>query len=1134
MRTLRHQDNSLVHRLNCEELASRLCLSAVSFSSHPVVEPNVKDPESVFAADMDSDGDLDVLFTSSSHNKIGWYENTDGRGAFGMPILLSTEGNSPGTVHAADIDGDGDTDVITVSRSDNALFWYENADAEEHFSQRHVITAEASGARSIFTVDMDSDGDLDILLDATNVAWIENTDGKGSFAASRAFGSASSIFPADADGDGDVDVFAVGGNFERWYENIGATGEFVQHALSRDSAQSIWAADMDGDGDMDWVTGSTEGITWRQNMDGRGTFGARIIIEDFTGVSHIRAVADLDNDGDLDMVTGSPSFTNLSWRENIDGLGTFGARPLNVPSGSTYVADLDGDLDLDVVATSSSGNTITWAKNTNNGFVRQRDLSAIVDDPISLFAADIDGDGDLDAISASNGDDKIAWFDNIDGNGTFGEPKVVTRAVQSPTSLHAADVDSDGDADLLLAFDGNIAWFENLDGRGTFGQHRMISESDSARRLTVAATDVDLDGDLDVVAPIDGGIAWYENTDGLGEFSEKHVVGTSHSALAKVADMDNDGDVDVLAANSRFIAWYENDGGGDFGESKTVTPRIDVLSSIETADIDGDGDQDLLWTTREHRNGTIAWIENTDGLGQFGEPRVVSITEHGSSWAESVDVDGDGDLDVVSRSAGLVWHENTDGKGTFGAPLAIGASSSSIVHFADLDGDDDADMLAVVASDTIAWHENGVATRGLFRQPRIASSEDENRLAFPADLDGDGDIDLLSDEEGILTWHENIDGKGKFDREKAVNGSEDDLNGPGRASAVFAADIDGDSDMDVFFVPRRESQIIWHKNIGGERQFGPEQLLDTDVNGVNDAMPADIDNDGDVDILLLSSDGSVVWYPNVDGLGNFGKKEVLVTDPGGVRSVYAIDLNGDHGSDLIWTYGDSQTGDFVVVWQENIDGNGAFGSPIIIQSESARRGTSNAADIDGDGDMDVVSFTDRAGIAWFENIDGRGTFGAKRMISSEIGTSARLGFAADIDGDGDADVLSGLRLVWYENLDGRGTFSEGLELDGRRVSEPRLADIDGDGDQDIVVTAAFILWYERLPNDAAPGDANLDGRFDQQDIVQVLQGGKYRTGETATFEEGDWSGDGVFDQLDVVCALQTGGYLKGASAVKFP
>jgi hypothetical protein len=61
------------------------------------------------------------------------------------------------------------------------------------------------------------------------------------------------------------------------------------------------------------------------------------------------------------------------------------------------------------------------------------------------------------------------------------------------------------------------------------------------------------------------------------------------------------------------------------------------------------------------------------------------------------------------------------------------------------------------------------------------------------------------------------------------------------------------------------------------------------------------------------------------------------------------------------------------------------------------------------------------------------------------------------------------------------------------------------------------------------GDSNGDGLFDQKDIVQILQAGKYNTGQPATFGEGDWTGDGVFDQKDIVAALRAGNF--GAAAL---
>jgi hypothetical protein len=75
-----------------------------------------------------------------------------------------------------------------------------------------------------------------------------------------------------------------------------------------------------------------------------------------------------------------------------------------------------------------------------------------------------------------------------------------------------------------------------------------------------------------------------------------------------------------------------------------------------------------------------------------------------------------------------------------------------------------------------------------------------------------------------------------------------------------------------------------------------------------------------------------------------------------------------------------------------------------------------------------------------------------------------------------------------------------------------------------------LLFDRPPPAEPLPGDSNADGRFNQLDIVQVLQAGKYRTGQPATFAEGDWNRDGVFDQFDIIAALRTGRYSPGLNA----
>ena len=80
---------------------------------------------SVYAADLDGDGDLDVLSASSSDDRIAWYEN-DGAGSFGGMQTITTSANGANSVHAADLDGDGDFGVLSASWNDDRIAWYEN------------------------------------------------------------------------------------------------------------------------------------------------------------------------------------------------------------------------------------------------------------------------------------------------------------------------------------------------------------------------------------------------------------------------------------------------------------------------------------------------------------------------------------------------------------------------------------------------------------------------------------------------------------------------------------------------------------------------------------------------------------------------------------------------------------------------------------------------------------------------------------------------------------------------------------------------------------------------------------------------------------------------------------------------
>jgi hypothetical protein len=92
---------------------------------HVIVRSETNGPRSACAADLDGDGDLDVLSASENDNKIAWYAN-DGTGRFGPQQVITTEADGAESVYAADLDGDGDLDVLSASARDDKIAWYEN------------------------------------------------------------------------------------------------------------------------------------------------------------------------------------------------------------------------------------------------------------------------------------------------------------------------------------------------------------------------------------------------------------------------------------------------------------------------------------------------------------------------------------------------------------------------------------------------------------------------------------------------------------------------------------------------------------------------------------------------------------------------------------------------------------------------------------------------------------------------------------------------------------------------------------------------------------------------------------------------------------------------------------------------
>jgi len=634
--------------------------------------------------DVDSDGDLDVIFGGDYRsNWISWWENPYPNYVADVPwtrhVIKNTGANKHHDMAIGDFDGDGAAELAAWNQGAKQLLLFEiptNPRTAGPWAAS-VIYGWTAGSEheGLAAADVDLDGVMDIVGGGR---WFEYVDGAGftehviddamrftRVAVGQLIaGGRPEIVFVPGDSDGPMKLYEWVSNSWRPTTLIGN----VRHG------HTLAIGDVNADGSADILLGEMGQWSEPANPpnnpdallrvlygDGRGGFSTQVVSQG-QGV-HEGRLADLDNDGDLDIL-GKPFRHNIP-RIDIWLSSSSGALPLDqwqrrevaattpTPSLFVFTDDMDRDGLIDIIADGS------WYRNPGS-LGAAWSANNIGGAPNIAAVHDFDGDGDPDILStlgagaASNSD--FVWGRN-NGSGAF---EILTNIPAGTGNfLQGAAVDrfgpnGSGPLEIALSWhaDGSAVQMLTLPADPASGTWTIRDMSAVSQSEQLSSGDIDRDGDADLLL----GTVWLRNDQSTWTPFTVHVTALPPDRN-RLIDMNGDGRLDAVVGYERAsapakLAWYEQpaDPTGVWIEHTIATDIVGPMS-LDVADMDRDGDLDVVVGEHNLNDPAAAKLlicANSTGAGELWGRWVVHVGDEHHDGALTVDIDADGDLDIVS------------------------------------------------------------------------------------------------------------------------------------------------------------------------------------------------------------------------------------------------------------------------------------------------------------------------------------------------------------------------------------------------------------------------------------------------------------------------------------------------------
>ena len=640
-------------------------------------------------ADIDGDGRNDVI--SITKSGLVWFKNPD----WTPTIIDSTALHD---IEVADLDGDGDLDIVARNQSrfnyndGNRLYIYR----QDSPSQWQHFTIDSPHGEGVKVADINGDGKPDIIV---NSCWYQNPGHLESSALwpEKSYSSTWSwpdvfIDVADINKDGRLDIVLApaepqGKRYRiSWFEAPGSNdSEWLEHIIDPDVESVhhfIAARDMDNDGNVDIVTAEMhQGNSPHDIAVYWGSAAIREWVKEViaTTGSHSMRVVDIDNDGDFDLfgANWSGEYQPVELWVNQTRSKLFGKWRRHVidsdkPWKSVFIiaADLDKDGYKDIV---TGG---WWYRNPGDpaGKWVRHAIGAPANNVAIIY--DFDKDGSLDLLSSHWRDgtewnlyerimrkmspDKhplpvqggFAWARN-DGKGNFQIINNIATA-QGDFLQGAAAISNRGSEQIALSWHESGKGIQMLIVPDNPAQDswtwKRLSDMSQDEELSIG--DIDGDGYPDLML----GTKWLRNEDRT-EWSIHDVHPGNHKPdRNRLVDMNRDGKLDVVVGCEAIsvpgkVAWYEQGSDAEHPWMEHIIGTAIGPMSLDVGDIDGDGDIDVLVGEHNLQNpesSRLILFENMDGHGYAWKRHVIYTGDEHHDGTQFVDIDNDGDLDVIS------------------------------------------------------------------------------------------------------------------------------------------------------------------------------------------------------------------------------------------------------------------------------------------------------------------------------------------------------------------------------------------------------------------------------------------------------------------------------------------------------